>query len=268
MRESTPIDLSVLAEARVQLHYAAQLVAAVNRAWLPARPDDAHTALRWDASGEIQGQTIPGAEPWHAALHVESLSFICEGQHSRRQVSLEGKTVAEALAAAQALLDDTLGSDSRPLTWPSYDLPDHPLGEGAPFPAVNVDAMAAWTHWFDHAAEYLEELHADRPGSSPARLWPHHFDMAVLLDLGDGKSVNVGLSAGDAHYAEPYWYVTPWPRPPATAALTECDGGGHWHTDGFVAAVLPAHDVRGYPEGQVRAFLAAAIPAAEALPGA
>ncbi|MCA9543133.1 MAG: hypothetical protein KC613_02055, partial [Myxococcales bacterium] len=177
MRESSPIDLPQLAEARLQLHYATQLVSAVSHAWLPPRPDGCHLALLWDESGEIQGQTVPGDEPWHAALHLESLSFVCEGQHKRRSISLEGKTLAEALAAAQTLIDDTLGSDSRPLALPDHSLPPHPLADGARFRPVDADAMAIWTDWFDHAAEYLHELRELRADASPVRLWAEPFAM-------------------------------------------------------------------------------------------
>ncbi len=272
MRESEAIDLARLAAARLQLHYGAQLLAAIHAAWRPAQPDDGHMALTWDASGEVRGAQIPGATPWHAALHAQSLTVIIETAHDRRTVPLEGLTRAEALAHVQALLDDTLGADTPRLAYPAYDLPAHPLAEGAPFGAADPDAMGIWIGWFDHAADLLNELRADHPTAQPTRLWPHHFDMAVLIPLPDagdatGRSVTVGLSGGDAAYAEPYWYVTPWPAPGDTGALPPCDGEGHWHTDGFVAAVLPSHDVHGYPEGQVRAFVATALPNAKALAG-
>ncbi len=49
------------------------------------------------------------------------------------------------------------------------------------------------------------------------------------------------MSPGDGSYAEPYWYVTPWPYP-AAERLPELDTG-RWHTDGWVGAVLTGTEV-------------------------
>ena len=86
-------------------------------------------------------------------------------------------------------------------------------------------------------------------GLGPIRIWPHHFDLGAILP----GTIGVGLSPGDAYYAEPYFYVTP-PSPidrgPAIA------GGGFWRTDGWTGAVLLA-SAAGRPEAFVESALAA-----------
>lgn len=42
-----------LAEARLQAHWAAQAIAAVGDALVPAQADDSHSSLRWDAGREM-----------------------------------------------------------------------------------------------------------------------------------------------------------------------------------------------------------------------
>ena len=83
------------------------------------------------------------------------------------------------------------------------------------------------------------------------------------LDAGggeDGRSVNVGLSPGDGAYREPYWYVTPWPAPARKARPTL--PVGHWHTEGFTAAVLPASRIdAGRLDTEVDPVLAEAVAA-------
>jgi hypothetical protein len=74
------------------------------------------------------------------------------------------------------------------------------------------------------------------------RCWPHHFDIATLIDVsrgasGEARTIGVGLSPGDASYPEPYFYVTPWPAP-ADPALMALPGGGAWHRAGWFGAVL------------------------------
>ena len=49
----------------------------------------------------------------------------------------------------------------------------------------------------------------------------------------------MGLSPGDGTFAEPYFYLLPWPSPPGE--LPKLDGG-HWHTEGWTGAVLEASE--------------------------
>jgi hypothetical protein len=80
------------------------------------------------------------------------------------------------------------------------------------------------------------------------RCWPHHFDIATLIEFappqgGDsGRSIGVGLSPGDSSYPEPYFYVTPWPYP-NDPPLPDLAARGEWHTEGWLGAVLTAPSV-------------------------
>jgi hypothetical protein len=54
-----------------------------------------------------------------------------------------------------------------------------------------------------------DRLGARAAALSEAQLWPEHFDLAVDVELGDGRHVNVGFSPGDDFVDEPYVYVGP-----------------------------------------------------------
>jgi hypothetical protein len=108
------------------------------------------------------------------------------------------------------------------------------LAEGGRFEFARPSAFHELTLWFRNAARVLEKL------DGTPRCWPHHFDIAVLDAIGDDKSIGTGLSPGDGSYDEPYWYVAPWPRPEGeTPALEK----GHWHREGFLAAVLTGTEI-------------------------
>ena len=47
--------------------------------------------------------------------------------------------------------------------------------------------------------------------------------------MGEEIVIGVGLSPGDTYYAEPYWYVSPYPYP-GLEDLPVLDGSGFWHT--------------------------------------
>ena len=79
-----------------------------------------------------------------------------------------------------------------------------------------------------------------------ARCWPHHFDIAALFTLdpstaADARSVGIGLSMGDASYAEPYLYCNPWPVPTQLSAAAE---PLHWHTTDFTSLICPSSRMR------------------------
>ena len=115
--------------------------------------------------------------------------------------------------------------------------------------------LAAWFALSDAVLKAFADRHADiEPGPSPVRCWAHHFDIAtyVSLEAGDfetARGIGVGLSPGDESYGEPYFYVNPWPHPDP-ADLPDPPGLGHWHTQGFVGAILTgseliaAHDIK------------------------
>ena len=56
--------------------------------------------------------------------------------------------------------------------------------------------------------------------------------------------MGAGFAPGDESYAEPYFYVTPWPYPDV-AELLPLSGGGRWHTEGWVGAVLTSTELVG-----------------------
>lgn len=98
------------------------------------------------------------------------------------------------------------------------------------------------------AARILERLRAKHEGASPVRLWPHHFDVAMLIG-----NAGVGFLAGDEAIDEPYWYVYNSPMPGALAPLSI----GEWYRGHWTGAVL-----KGDPDGAaIEKFLDEAIAA-------
>jgi hypothetical protein len=268
-----------LIDARLQLHHAAQWAAAAGAGFLEPRADDSHPNLGWQgALGALVGHPIPGPPAFRAALSIADPSLLlldAEGDPSDalplagRTLSAAGAWLGQALEAIGARIPaDGLGV-------PGYELPAHPVAEGGAF-RFDSAACAELARWFGDGNAVLGDLVPGLRGAGPARVWPHHFDLGslVVVDTApDGslaKSVGVGLSPGDASYAEPYWYVSPWPYPPAET-LPTLGCGGFWHTEGFVAAILTGSELlSGPPDAQrerLEDFLDAALAASRALLG-
>ena len=263
-----------LKEARIQAHYAVNVLAAAGAALIPERSDYSHTALRYHSGLDaLVGEYFPDRQLCAAFIFADfSLALLDEKQSILARQNLYGNNLQKAfdwLAAALEKHGQTVG----PLQLPEYpDFPEHALADNAEFDAhcqSGVDLLAAY---YANTASILQEIQSQEPGASPVTVWPHHFDMATLIQVRppsqaggeDGKSVGVGFSPGDASNERPYWYVTPWPYP--DAAKLPALAAGHWNTDGWVGALLDAGDLDPSSAQQqqqtVQAFLRGAAGAA------
>ena len=261
-----PIDVAGFRAARVEAHAAAQVVSLAGRSLLPVRDDDSHTSLSWSAGiAGLVGEPLPD-ENVRTGLRLAEL-VLCVVDAEGRTLdahALAGWTAADArhwLAGALTGRVDV----GRPLA--QVELPVALAAErsvNAPFMKHSATALLAT--YYANTNRLLAERIA---GTRPIRVWPHHFDIAVLLDgPRPEQTIGVGMSPGDGAYPEPYWYVTPWPYPD-TAKLPPLQGGGGWHTDHWVGAVLAAGRLdRGDAAmqcEQVATFMASAIAAARGL---
>lgn len=255
---------AALATARLDLHRAANVVAAAGNTLLPARGDGGQAALTWLADDRaIAGERLPSGA--RAALRFDPFELYVAGDGSRGPgFPLTRRTVSEALA----WLGDALGAA---LTPPSPSPTTFgPVGAPAGrFCSADIEARRELGRWFGDAALALAAFAALDVGS-PIRVWPHHFDIATLLTLGgDGEAaqtIGVGLSPGDESYGEPYWYVTPWPKP--TAPREPPLRAGRWHTERWFGAVLPASSLlaaSGDQASLVDAFLSSAVAAGRSM---
>jgi hypothetical protein len=260
-----------LRDARRQAHHAAQFATAAGISYLPHEADDSHTNLEWIASlGALASHVVPAARPFRVALRIADLSVLIVDDHDAVVASLElhRRTIADTAQWIRARVSER-GVEGRQYTLSRhYVIPPHPVGDGAAFDASDRRAFEELGRWFACAAEELATLRATNGGST-VRCWPHHFDIATLIEPGPGQSIGVGLEPGDAYYDEPYFYVNMYPAPPASALTAQLDGGGVWHTHEWIGAVLPGSRVGGDDQQrQIRAFLASAVGTARSLLGA
>jgi len=108
--------------------------------------------------------------------------------------------------------------------------------------------LATFARLYENAAKILERLRAKHDGASPVRLWPHHFDVAILIG-----NIGVGFLAGDDSLDEPYWYVYNTPIPNELPPLSH----GEWFRGHWTGAVL-----KGDPDtATIETFLDEAIAA-------
>jgi hypothetical protein len=249
---------TALAAVRSLAHRAVQWPARAAWANLEPAPDDSHTSLSWDSDmAALLSQPLGGSVRVGLRMAVHELVFTTKARCDA--LALTGKPDAEVgnwldgkLAAAG--LKPASGAKL------AYELPSTMFAragdEALRFPAIAL--------WFAAAAEALEDLRKKyrrfKPGPSPVRCWPHHFDIAILVALEEdhaestrerhaesARSIGIGVSPGDGYYAQPYLYVSPYPKSD-TGNLPPLPPGGRWHTKDFFGAVATGVDLLALPD--------------------
>lgn len=230
-----------LVDARLQLHHAAQLVAAFGISYLPAQADDSHTNMEWLApliAFASQPVGIPGTrvavqlQPF--ALLVLDTDNAVVGTHRFNGITLDGAARWVRAQIAQRGFDSARYTLER-----HYEIPHHPVADGAAFDA-DADRLDELANWYSNADSMLRQLVAVTPNASPVRCWPHHFDIATLLEVAPGKTISLGMEPGDDYWREPYFYASMSPAPPANAPRSALAGNGVWNTRDWIGAALPA----------------------------
>jgi hypothetical protein len=272
------IDPRTLTESRLQLHYAVQVIDAIASTLAEPKPDYSHTSFSWNPELQVfVGELIPAVKSFRVALEPVSLtSLILDEQNQKiAEFSLHQKTLAEQINWYKKEIA-TLGADADKVVLPSYpraDFPDDKIAHGAAFDAnKGKSGRQELANYYAITNLLLQEIVAKEEGASSIHIWPHHFDIATLVTVGNTSNgepitVGIGMSPGDTNYNEPYWYVSPYPSPEITN-LTELVGGGFWHTQDWVGAVLKASNVSGEGEEkikQIQAFLDSALQGSKSL---
>jgi hypothetical protein len=259
----TAIDAGELRAARLETHWALQVIAAVGMAHLEPADDDSHRNMGWlpDFAAFV-GRPF-GDLGLRVALRVEDLSLhILDSQgQSRERISVAGNdhdSLHAAVAEAVARVGD---SQPQELGRVEFDLPEHPVGRGERYAELRPAAQKELAKIYANAHTALEAIRVNYQDATDVRVWPHHFDLASLRVLESdasgtlSKSVGLGLSPGDDKVDEPYFYVTPWPYPELESL--EALPAGAWHTEGWTGALLRLSELDGLDaSGQSSATLA------------
>jgi hypothetical protein len=266
-----PAIAHALVGARRQAHHAAQLATAVAISYLPKRSDDSHTNLEWLPSLDaLASHAIPTSTPFRIAVRLQPLSLLLLDVSNAVMASrqLHGQTIQAAYEWLREMLPQVHADPERLTLSRHYTIPSHPVDDGGSFDASDGRAFSELARWYGNASIVLEALARRTPTASEVRCWPHHFDIATLLEVEPARgsnyahTVGVGMEPGDNYYAEPYFYVNMYPAPSATRVTAPLDGGGSWHTYEWIGAVLPgSHLSTVNQREQIERFIRSAVQA-------
>ena len=249
--EIRPIGPASLIDARHMTHKAVQMLSNVARANLLAKDDDSHANLGWNQHlAAFVSRPLMGRDgEVFIALNPARLELrLFPNSDNPAALELHGVPVGDV----ESWLDDKLadrGLKSASAISIPYDMPSETESIATYSSEGLSDSIGALSAWFATAASALSEF-SDRHSTlspSPIRCWAHHYDIATEVNFpatesDEVRTIGVGFSPGDDHYAEPYFYISPWsdidksdlPEPAVT---------GHWHTDGFTGIIATGTQV-------------------------
>ncbi len=259
-----------VAAASLQAHYAAQWLGRFGRGLAPPQEDDGHTSFAWsvDYQAFLTDPAAAGDAAVRLGLRTSSLTLLLlEDDAIVDGFALHGRTDDEAGAWARGALA-RYGFGLAGFNAPApYAMPKCPIGEGGAYEAnKSIAALSELSRAYSNAQPLLEALYETykdvRPGPSPVRTWPHHFDTGLIVTLEadapfeKARAVGAGVAAPDKLYDEFYFYAYPWPRHPRKG-LPKLKSAGKYQKDGFFGAVLPASALpkKGDQPAAVAAFL-------------
>ncbi len=244
-KKLTEIDDSRLLEARGQLHQAVQILTAIGISFAEHRADDSHTSLLWDSEiNTFLSQPFGPEQNFQIGLNPQNLNcYVFHNHETLLELKFNGSTLRQVASDLQFFLEDH-GLPKNVFTMKRhFDLPDYPDRWLSAFDTSDQEAFDLLSSAYSNAYPLIKEIARKDSRAGTLLTWPHHFDMAILLTLGKGKSIGIGLSPGDTSYTAPYYYVNVWPYPSEGQILNLPLTFGKWHTEGWTGMVLPLEQI-------------------------
>jgi len=222
------------------------------------------------ALGGLFSAVIPTRTEFRVGVRPVKLALLLVGEDSRpiAEYPLHGRTIIEARDWIRSRIKLLGGDGSRYTLTRHYEIPRHDVTYGESFDASEPARFEELAKWFANAAALLDSVARSALVASEVRCWPHHFDLATLIEVAPDRNIAVGMEPGDQYYDEPYFYVRMHPQSAASRIRSRpLWGSGTWHTSDWVGAVLPGSrfGAGASQEQQVREFLDSAVSACRAL---
>jgi len=247
-RRLDPISFEEIGKARRMVHEAIQFIASTGISYVQKRQDDSHTNCEWSRSlKSFVGNVFGKENKICLGLNISELKLL---------VLKENWTFIEELILNNKSLDDVMiwlekniknsGLNFNQFTLEKhYEIPANTIFNGGIFKLANKQAFQELSDYFTNADLILRAYIRGLTNATPVRCWPHHFDIATLLNIGEEnlQSIGIGLSPGDNNNPAPYFYVTMWPYPDLEKVSLPDLLIGNWNVEGWIGASLTASEM-------------------------
>jgi len=230
--------------------------------WGQTMADHRHLATTYlHGPRALVGCRIRGDRDFHVGLRLSSPGFVVldEKYAVLQTFDLVGRTIFDARTWLLEMSEKLAGEPARNDAKLESRLDAHPLMEGQPFGKGCEEGFVEVDRAYSNADAVLRRILGDIAPGTAVRCWPHHFDIAALVELdSDGDeamTVGLGMAPADDRQDRAYFYGSPWPHPDSGGDLPHL-AHGEWLTDGPPLAALPVYKVADSGNGATQARIA------------
>ncbi len=242
------------------IHQLCQIIAKVNRTYVPKEADDSHTNLYFDPiRHRIFGRwvdTAAGRIILALCLDQSMFQWLDESLRvinthdiaARNQQQLE-------LAAEQTLKNlglDTTGFREKL----HFKIPDYPF-VGQPYKPFVREDQKEWEHYRGMANLGCYQLIGHFQADGEVRIWPHHFDTGTYVELDHKLGLGFGLAMKDEMAGDAYFYFSGYGlggNEVNYQNLPQLSAGRWIINEGWKGAILPISEITEYDQ-QVEGFI-------------
>jgi len=234
-----------------QQHHAAQFIAMVGHHLIPQQADDSNTNMEYIPDGNLLlGNSLPNGMRVALQLTELKLLILDKGNKPKKVIQLDGKTKKQVFVEiAQNLAD--VGIDVTNLKNElHYEIPSHPLDDGATFSIKDKNSFVENAFYRHNAKIVLNEIAGVFGQEEPIRIWPHHFDTGAFYVISKNQkgeasqTIGIGFAIPDTMIDEPYYYLSFWSENPVEGLdkLPTLDAGS-WMMPDWNGAVLKHSEI-------------------------
>ena len=257
--QTLPFDDN-LKHTLLQQHQAAQYLALVGKHLIHQQADDSNTNMQFVADENLfLGNELPNG--FKVALSLSDLTLCIRDKNKKplKSIPLYGKTKQEVFDELKQVLSD-LGVDSSNFKNKlHYDIPPHPLDEGAVFKPEDEKYTNECIAYRHNAKIVLNEAAKKFQNPELIRIWPHHFDTGAFFPISKNEkgellqSIGIGWAIPDGMIDEPYYYLSFW----SEKALPNRDGfsaldSGKWMMPNWNGAVLKNSEISSHKTAEAQ----------------
>lgn len=228
-------------QTRAGLHAFAKLLGAYASALAPRRKHWWHISLKPAAGGFRTGVLHGNGQLFELALKFDTLEIELVIAGENRQTWL---LQDESVQSMRRQLDSALAAHAL-----AVELDESRIAPGRH--SIDPGCAAGLGQAYGRLARCFARFRSELPvETSPVQLWPHHFDLAMLVlpgrkipgqdpadeELSD-EQLNFGFVPGDEGISEPYFFITHYAQAGRLAEVTLPDEA-RLHTEGWTGIVL------------------------------
>ena len=246
------INMNPYSKVDRQLHSLSQLIAKLNRTYVPAKEDDSHTNLFYEPLGNrITGRWIRANSERilpTLSLKDQTFQFLDSSFQVMESVKTFGKKIRDIEKEMEALLPGLGLSPEGFIDELHFKITEYDFAE-QPIEALNPKGLQPWMEYRALANQACFAFLGHAQAHEEVRIWPHHFDTGIYFKAKNDLGVGFGLAMEDSIAGAPYFYLSAYPEGRDIVYHNLPSGKWRWEIgDHWNGAILTLDELQSYTD--------------------